>query len=108
MNAHIVAVKKLPGAISANNNGALTSMQPLGNLRITMQNFHGQRLCAGALLPQDSLRHIEICQRCEKLEVEVIAPSKENAPELLALRKSNDERLEALRGSKRIRQDIAT
>jgi hypothetical protein len=108
MNTHLDVVTKLPGAISANNNGSLTSMQPLGNLLITMQTFHGERLCAGALLPQGSLCHIEICQRCEKLEAEVIAPAREIAPELLALRKRNDGRLEALRGSKRIRRDVAT
>jgi hypothetical protein len=49
-----------------------------------------------------------ICQRCEKLEAEVIAPAREIAPELLALRKRNDERLKALRGSKRIRREVAT
>jgi hypothetical protein len=59
MNARLVAVKKLPGAISANNNGALTSMQPLGNLFINMYVIQGERFCAGALLPQDTLRHID-------------------------------------------------
>jgi hypothetical protein len=67
----------------------------MGNLLITMQTFHGERLCAGALLPQDSLRHIEILQRCENFEPEVIAPAREIAPNIFALRKRNYERLES-------------
>jgi hypothetical protein len=83
-------------------------MQPLGNRLITMENFHGERLCDGVLLPQDSLRHIEICQRCQAFEVEPIALVNKSAPELLALRKRYYERLEALQGSKRIRRGVAT
>jgi hypothetical protein len=39
MNAQCVVVKKLPGAISTNSNDALTSIQPLGSLFITMPTY---------------------------------------------------------------------
>jgi hypothetical protein len=53
------------------------------------------------------LRRIEICQRCEKFEAEVIATASEIVPELLALMKRDDEGVGALRRRKRAQRDAA-